>query len=245
MLTVMSFNMFGFNEHPDAVITALRAANADVIAIQELNPPAADAIRRDLTREFPYQILDPHEETIGSGVISRYPLRASDETLPGEWGGIPQVLMLDWQGTAVTLLHIHAIPTNFSPREFLWSADIVEWTLRERERQAHAIVDFARAHPGPLIVVGDFNAGDQSTAYAIVTNALIDSWREAGWGLGHTFLGGNPWEGTHPTMAGIAMSLWLLRIDYVFHSRHWQAVSAEVGPWDGFSDHRSVVVRLR
>jgi endonuclease/exonuclease/phosphatase (EEP) superfamily protein YafD len=36
-LTVMSFNMYGFNEHPEAVVAALRASEADVIGLQELS----------------------------------------------------------------------------------------------------------------------------------------------------------------------------------------------------------------
>jgi hypothetical protein len=38
--------------------------------------------------------------------------------------------------------------------------------------------------------------------------------------------------------------MWVLRIDYIFHSRHWQARSARIGPWDGVSDHRPVIATL-
>jgi len=37
----------------------------------------------------------------------------------------------------------------------------------------------------------------------------------------------------------------LVRIDYIFHSDGWRAEAAWVGEWDGFSDHRPVVARLR
>ena len=37
---------------------------------------------------------------------------------------------------------------------------------------------------------------------------------------------------------------WLIRIDYVFHSRHWRAVSARNGRIDGKSDHRPVIATL-
>src|SRR6185503_8232764 len=91
-LTVMSFNMFGFNQHPEAVVAAIRASQADVIGIQELSVSAAEAIRNDLAQIYPYQALDPQASVFGMGVVSRYPLDWVDETLPGRWVGKPQIL---------------------------------------------------------------------------------------------------------------------------------------------------------
>jgi vancomycin resistance protein VanJ len=244
-LTVMSYNMLGFNEHPERVVAAIRAADADVIAVQELNPPAAEAIQRELAEVYPYQVLDPQWGTTGCGVISRYALHPSGESLPGEWIGTPQVLTLDFDGKTVTLLHFHTFPTNVGREQGLRSKSAtIEWSVREREWQAQAIVDFVVAHPGPIIAATDFNAGDQSRAYALVTDVLVDSWREAGWGLGHTFPGAASLGSSRPTVAGIPVPRWLIRIDYVFHSKHWRVLSAHVGPWDGISDHRPVVVKL-
>ena len=50
-----------FNLHYglDAAQLAIRAQHADVVALQELSAPAADAIQRDLIREYPYQALEP------------------------------------------------------------------------------------------------------------------------------------------------------------------------------------------
>jgi endonuclease/exonuclease/phosphatase (EEP) superfamily protein YafD len=237
-ITVMTYNLLGFNENREGVVAALRASNADVITLQELNPLIAEAIQRDLAREYPNQALDPQEGVTGLGVISRYPLRPTGETLPGEWVGTPQVLTLDWNGTPVILLHPHPFATNLTARAEM------ERTIREREQQARAMVDFVAAQPKPLIAPVDFNANDQSVAYAIVTRVLVDSWREAGWGLGHTFPGAASPGSSRPRIAGLYVPMWLTRIDYVFHSRHWRATSAWIGPWDGASDHRPVVAKL-
>ncbi len=241
-LTVMSYNMLGTTKDSQRVIAAIRSAQADVVAIQELNPAAADAIRSELASDYPYQVLDPQAGVTGMGTISRYPLELSGEKLPGNWVGTPQVLTLEFGSSRVGLVHFHTVPTtipNLDPRS---SLAIIDWSVREREQEAQAIADYASAHTGPLVAVGDFNAGDQSTAYAIMTRHLTDAWREAGWGPGHTmtalFL-------HHQFKIGDVYLLpWLLRIDYVFHSRHWQAKSARVGLWDGQSDHRPVIVSL-
>jgi endonuclease/exonuclease/phosphatase (EEP) superfamily protein YafD len=239
MLTVMTYNLLGFNENREGIVAALRASNADVIALQELNPPVAESIQRELAREYPYQALDPQFGVDGLGVISRYLLHPTDQNLPGaNWVGTPQVLELDWNGTSVMLLHFHPFPTNLN------GAANMEWSVRIREQQARAVADFVVEHPKPLIAPVDFNANDQSTAYAIVTSVLVDSWREAGWGLGHTFPGAASSGSSRPVIAGIPVPMWMARIDYVFHSYHWRATSAWIGPWDGVSDHRPVVARL-
>jgi len=238
-LTVMTYNLLGFNENREGIVAVLRTSNADVIALQELNPSVAESIQRDLAGEYPYQALDPQFGVVGLGVISRYPLHPAGQTLPGaNWVGTPQVLDLDWNGTAVTLLHFHPFPTNLN------GAANMEWSVRAREQQARIVVDFVAAYPAPLIAPVDFNANDQSTAYTIAARVLVDSWREAGWGLGHTFPGAASYGSSRPSIAGVVVPMWMTRIDYVFHSRHWRATSAWIGPWDGVSDHRPIVAQL-
>ncbi len=244
-LTVMSYNLLGTREHPEGVVATIRAVGADVVALQELTPSSAGAIQRELAAAYPYQVLDPQVGVTGMGVISRYPLRPSGETLPGNWVFVPQVLAMDFAGSMVTVLHFHTFATSLSRAMDLLAAPAhIERTVRERERQAQAVVDFVATHPGPLIAPTDLNTGDQSTTYALVAGVLEDSWREAGWGLGHTFPGIAPSEDPGAIFAQLPIPMWWIRIDYVFHSAHWRALEARTGPWDGVSDHRPIVAHL-
>lgn len=229
-LTVMAYNVLGFNLATSNVVEAIRASQADVIALQELNPENAEAIERELMEVYPYQILNPQNGVTGSGVISRYPLRPTGEHLPGGWIGTPHVLELDFDGQPVTLIRFHAYAgiNNVAPRE----------------AQARIIADFVAAHPGPFIAAGDLNATDMSFAYRLLTGQLRDSWREAGWGFGQTFPGAASVGSSRPTLAGIPVPMWLVRIDYIFHSDDFTAAAARIGPWDGASDHRPVVAEL-
>jgi vancomycin resistance protein VanJ len=237
ILTVMTFNMLGDNQHPEGVVVAIRDSGADVVAIQELNPPAAAYIQRDLADAYPYQTLNPHEGDSGMGIISRYPLRCIETALPGDWIGAPQVLSLSLEGATVTLLHFHARSTDIS------SIDRMA-TVRERERQARTLAAFAATRPEPLIALGDFNTTDRSVAYTTLASMLVDSWREAGWGPGHTFPGAASPGSSRHRIAGLLVPKWLIRIDYIFHSPHWHTYEAEIGPWDKVSDHRPVLARL-
>lgn len=231
-LTVMSYNVLGYNWHKQEVTDAILASGADVVALQELNPQVAKAIRENLSGAYPYQQLDGQDDVFGSGVISRYPLYLTGERLPGGWVGTPQIISLTVNGKSITLLNVHTFASHPDKPE------IMEATIAERERQAQDIKDFAAHHPEPLIVTTDLNSTAQNTPHQIITNILTDSWLEAGWGAGNTFPN-IPQRGARP-----AMSLWLIRIDYIFHSSQFRAVDAEIGPWDGYSDHRPVIARL-
>jgi len=237
-IRVMTSNVLGFNEQTTRVIAAIRASNADVVALQELNPPVAEAIQRDLSAEYPYQILDPRHGVTGMGVLSRYPINPSAATLPGNWVGSPQLLDLTWQDRTITLVNFHAVPPGAR------GSAALDRAVRERERQAQQLVALAANNPWPLIVLGDLNATALSTAYAILTEGLMDAWRAAGWGLGHTFPGAASAGSSRPGIAGVPVPMWLVRVDFVFHSTDWQTIAARIGPWDGVSDHRPVVADL-
>jgi endonuclease/exonuclease/phosphatase (EEP) superfamily protein YafD len=236
-LTALTFNTLGFSQRPEATLAAILAAGADVVALQELNPEMASVLRAKALDQYPYQILDPQPGVTGMGVISRYPLARSEETLPGAWAGQPQLLRLDLSGVAIELLNIHARATDIT------SADRVG-TIRERERQAQALAAFAAGRSAPLVVLGDFNTGDQSVAYATVAGALRDAWREVGAGIGNTFPGAASSGSSRTKIGGVYVPQWLVRIDYIFHSHHWQTLEASIGPWDGVSDHRPVLAKL-
>jgi endonuclease/exonuclease/phosphatase (EEP) superfamily protein YafD len=243
-LTVMTYNRLGFNRSTAGVADMVRAAGADVILFQELNPEVAAVLQRDLIAAYPYQELDPRDGVVGLGTISRFPLQPIDAHLEGSWVGSPQLLRLDFAGTPVTVLNFHTIPPAITSPFTPGAQDWMNGIIRERERQSRVIGDLAKAHPGPFLAAGDLNAGDLSDAYAIITRSLKDAWREGGWGFGHTFPGAAMHGSSRPFIAGFYVPTWLVRIDYVFHSDHWQTVSARIGPWDGQSDHRPVLATL-
>ena len=239
-LTVMTWNVLGFNEATDGVVAAVRRSGADVVALQELNPAVARALHQELADQYPYQALDPQPGVTGMGVLSRYPLRSLAVAFPDGWVGRPQVLALDLAGQPVTLVNFHAVPPLARGR----LADSLRYSVAERERQAVFLVGLAADHPGPLLVLGDLNATEQSTAYAGLRQTYRDAWREAGRGFGHTFPGAASPGSSTASIAGIQAPMWLVRIDYVFHSAHWRTAAAWIGPWDGVADHRPVMAQV-
>lgn len=243
-LTVLTFNLLAYTDAIAEPLAALRTSGADVIGLQELNPAVGAALQAQLKTLYPYQALNPATGSSGMGVISRYPIHRLDQQISGDWLGKPQILRLHLGETPVMFINCHAISVNFSASDLRSFADI-NHSVAQREVQMQALADFAAAQNAPVIAVGDFNTADQTRAYRLLTRVLHDAWRQGGWGLGHTFPGSLVASSSRPVFFGIPAPQWLLRIDYIFHSQHWHTDRAWIGPWDGVSDHRPVMARLR
>lgn len=237
LLAVMTFNVLGWQENPSPPIDVIRAEDADVVLMQELNPNLATALQRELRADYPYQVLDPQVGVTGMGAISKFPIHLTEERLPLNWVGTPQVLELDWNGRTTTLVNFHASPTTSLKMEQ------IEQQTRYRVAEAQALVDLAR-RSGPLIAAGDANDSPLGDAYRVVTKELDDAWIEAGFGLGHTAPGSDIPGSSHPHLGSWPLPKWLMRIDYIFYSSQWKAVAARTARFDGVSDHRGVVAYL-
>lgn len=239
-LRVMTFNILGRIGDPDDILSSIKNEDADVLFVQELTPEYAVVLTAGLEGEYPYQILNPIEKAAGMGVFSRYPIEPLDVSIDGRWRGEPQLLRLDWQGEQITLVNFHAISTGtIWPR---W----VQTTFDRREESIALLADFARdsSIAGPVIVAGDGNLTRLNDTYKVLDAVLNDAWWQAGWGFGHTFPGNIEPDDMFTRISIFLIPHWLVRIDYVFHSDHWQASSAWLADFNGGSDHRGVVTDL-
>lgn len=233
-LTVMTYNLLGTTPTAEPALAVIRIENPDIICLQELSPILATEISRELSDIYPYQILDPKPGVTGMGIISRYPLETSQVSLPLEWVGTPQVAEVQWHGAEFRLVNFHMSTPGRLTREYLQSRYIA------RQAQAQALVDLAGQTHSALILAGDANATHLNDAYKRITSgSLVDTWQQAGFGLGHTF------PGRIYLVPGKPLSpVWLARIDHVFVSPHWRVQAVHTAPHDGLSDHRGVVTTL-
>ena len=227
-ITVMTSNVLKTKENADAVIASIKKANADVVAIQELNPVIAKSIQEELIAEYPYQILEPSPSYDGMGLLSKYPLSPEDVVFSENWlVGIPQAYELDFDGEKILVINFHAIPPYESPEYFKLANNI-------RNDQVEELLSLIRKQEIPAIALGDLNATEKNEAYQLMTSQMFDTWREKGLGLGNTRI----------NLVDYLPPKWLVRIDYVFHSQELETNTVEIGPWDGHSDHRPVVAEL-
>ncbi|MDX2139326.1 MAG: hypothetical protein SF123_14670 [Chloroflexota bacterium] len=148
MISLLTFNIQAPDEDVMPIVNVIRAADADVVALQELSSPAADAIASQLSELYPHRALHPRDQdNAGQGVLSRLPILDDEywrnEFLEDQLGH--QRVELDWNGTVVTLFNTHPLPpyapdigfnahnhtqelrefwnvSGASPRPFFWQA---------------------------------------------------------------------------------------------------------------------------
>jgi len=237
VLTVMTYNVLGNHGFVAPQIDVIRTENADVVLLQEMNPALSAALQTELAGVYPFQILDPVPGVRGMGVLSKYPIESREMELPLEWVGRPQILSLHWKDTQVTLVNFHMHPST------LGTAHRISRDNHYRQAQAQALATLAE-EGSPIILGGDANTTPLNDAYKTLTRVYTDAWRIAGFGLGHTFPGSDIPGSSRPRIAGWSVPPWLTRIDYIFHSSHWQTIAAYNAVFDGVSDHRGVVAKM-
>jgi endonuclease/exonuclease/phosphatase (EEP) superfamily protein YafD len=171
-------------------------------------------------------------------VASKFPIRTEAEISSDLWIGGPQIIKLDWNGQQIKLVNFHMTPTTgFLP------LDDTEKSIRLRGQEAHILAGLTNLS-GSAIIGGDANTSSLSDAYQTITSGLVDAYRSAGFGLGHTFPGSTIPESDRPHIGDLYVPAWVIRIDYIFHSDDWVAISARTARIDGVSDHRGVIVEL-
>ncbi len=236
MLRVVTFNQLFRNANTQDLLEAIHAQHADVVALQELVPPAAEAMERNLKNVYPYQILRPSNNVGGVGLLSRYPLEAANgvDVTAGQWA------MLDVGGQKITVVNVHVHFSGISrirSQRFGSLSYFRMYDTTGRLSQANALRQAARKVSGRLIMMGDFNTGDREPGHAALASDLHDAFGETGWGFGFTFP-------NDKRMGPITIPVPLVRIDYIWTRGSIVPVSSYVD-CDGGSDHCMVVADLR
>lgn len=232
---VMTFNLGDGLAPPEKVVALLRSQPLDIVALEELVEPVAQAIERDLADRFPYQALHP-AGIPGKGLLSRFPIAAKDhiEANPGR----PDLLAtLDVGGHPIAVIVAHPPPPK------LTCGGLVE-RAGTRDQIERLLAEIA-AVSLPLLLLGDLNVTPRHALYRRLAAAgLIDAFRAAGHGRAATY----PTRLTTWTPDGYRLRRLpvrpVLRLDYIWASHHWRPLDAHLGP-DAGSDHLPLIATLQ
>lgn len=237
-IRMLTANLLFTNTRAAAMAEALRAQQADVIAVQELAAHQAVTLVEALRAEYPHQALYPRDgDPWGTGVFSRYaivsqtPLEIERDTC---WC---QELQLDVHGRPARLLNAHPPPPSIRGRRW-GSLHVPGFNF---EHQVDAWDRLLARVPGedPLLLLADLNLSDRQPAYQQFAARLADTYRAVGPGMGASYPSAIGWQGW-----GIGWPLPpLYRIDYVWHDVHWLPRRAWTGVLPG-SDHYFVAADL-
>jgi vancomycin resistance protein VanJ len=229
-ITAMTFNVLTSNKDTDALVNAIRAAQPDILGMQELTGGKRAALRAAFSDELPYYTLDGPTSFGNVGLMTRFPIEtARPITLPTAQPALYAILRVNGQ-------RLHVFVAHLTPNH-LFKNPTIDLATATAEAFARRAAEIAFLHEElhglsePALLLCDCNLTDTSQAHAELGAFLSDSFREAGWGLRNT---------NYASDVAFPMQ----RIDYVWHSAGLIAIAAEVGQAGG-SDHLPVVVRLR
>ncbi len=233
MLTVMTYNVGAGLADPLRLVDVLRHSGADIIGLQELAPEQGAAIAARLRDVYPHQALHP-TGIPGKGVISRYPVHETEllELHPGRPDLQALVAAPDGE---LTILVAHPPPPRLGRQRTLHAELASE--------QINRIATVAtQGHPAVLLT--DFNRVGWQAEYRQLRSAgLIDAFGTVGRGMGFTL----PARFSHLAYRGHPLGDIplppLLRVDYVWHTAHFRALTSWIGGHAG-SDHLPVLAQL-
>ncbi|HSP99678.1 MAG TPA: endonuclease/exonuclease/phosphatase family protein [Candidatus Dormibacteraeota bacterium] len=220
---VLSANLWNGGADPEGFVALVERMRADVVAVQELTPPQAEALRRCM----PHGILEPATDYNGMGIAGRTPLGVRRLALPRRDARLADLQLRgpDGSAVAVELVNIHVEAPHSTPT---WS------TVARRRGQWRGLERHLKANPHrPRVVVGDFNSTPLWPFYRRIADHLHDAAlihaRRSGGRVARTW---GPWHGAPR----------LLRIDHAFvqHLEVFDFAVVEVP--DG--DHSAVVVEI-
>jgi vancomycin resistance protein VanJ len=234
-LSILTHNVLFQGGDPERTVEALVAADADVVALQEVTPAWAARLERALRRDHPYALLEPRHGVFGYALYSRYPLTGA-ATLRRRHRGFAQCARLELPSGPVPLCNVHLAPPPVTARP----RDLEE-NERTRTWQWEQVKGFldvgggGATGAGPALALGDFNTGDYEPLLRRITSEFVDIAGSMSLFPGRTF--------PNPSLAPMGP---LVRIDYVMVRGPVEPVDVTVGSTTG-SDHLPVrvVVRLK
>ncbi len=229
-VTVMTYNVLADISPSADIIDVIRDTTPDIIALQEYSANAAAVVSEELASTYPHQSARS-DATVSQGILSRYPIVSERFWTVGGRPGY-QRITVNRNGERLVVYNIHTPPPRLIP-----------FDARGRRSGIDDLLARLVSERNPTVVLGDFNMTDQSTDYRRLAARYPDAYREVGYGFGNTFPNFGQIDTTQrDVLAPLPWIPPLLRIDYAFHNEGLRALSAEVWPQTGGSDHHPLLV---
>lgn len=243
-LKIITFNMH--RNMPALMNPWVLDQDADIVLVQEVpNSSGYFRLTPKLSSIYPY--FASHTAWTragGNAILSKYELISVEDLQidPNNVRSTQQRIVINFNGQDIAIYNVHlASVTRDRPRIRIRATGFIDLALRydatERDKQIRWLINTLKNEKLPFIVAGDFNMSDQMAIYHDVAAVMNDSFRQAGIGLGTTWPVGEEATSVPDLLPAF------VRIDYIWHSDHFRAVKAAVGPNLG-SDHLPVFGEL-
>jgi endonuclease/exonuclease/phosphatase (EEP) superfamily protein YafD len=216
-IRIMTANLWAHKVDVDGFGALVDRVDPDVLAVQELQVPAA----AEVMARYRYHGLVAHHDTLGNGIATRFPATISRLPMTYRSGWSARLDPAGWPGLTVPL---EVLCVHFgNPVTFPW------WRAVDRRRRQLADLG-PRLDTGAesLVLVGDFNATPRWPLYRTLAERLGDGPVELG--------------AATPTWSWHGFGPPLLRIDHAL-TRGVTTLRSETHRIPG-SDHRALVIEV-
>ncbi len=156
----MTYNVLLTAAHDGDTVRAVGAADAEIVALQEVTPAWKDVLSARYAERYPHMLFRTEGGAGGLAVLSEYPVEDRGFRVgPGEWHPAWHVVVHTPMGP-VQLLNVHLRPL------FSGGGDPVRSYLTSDEDHREQIEHYADDcnEALPTIVLGDFNEGPEGGA---------------------------------------------------------------------------------
>ncbi len=251
---VRLFDLYNWSKNKntrDKIIRYLKDLNADVICFQEYYDDKTNEFETtSRILKFPkmkyYKIAPTYVAKdmyrFGIATFSKYPITKSGEITfkNSQNNAIWTDLLVS--GDTIRVYNIHLQSNHFDTDDYEFTHRInnsptsiemkhirgffsrLNTAYRKRADQSIKVAEHAKKSRFPTIICADLDDTHLSYAYRKIKADFCDAFKQAGFGLGHTF--------------GSLMTS--VRIDYVFYDKNFTPVSFQVGQGK-LSDHKPII----
>ena len=204
-LSVASWNLEVQSRPGHEAVAMLRAQEADLVALQELEPEVATAIDSDpvLRDRYPDRALAPRGDVLGMGLLSSFPIRGASVT---QNPAIQQATIELDDGRLLAVVNAHPFHADIATT----GGGRIPVGLDVAQRNADLVairrrIDGRPSADHPLVLLGDLNTASSEPAFDRFVAGLRDVHAEVGEGTGWT------WRPIRFEFLGLG----LVRIDHI------------------------------
>jgi vancomycin resistance protein VanJ len=221
--TILTHNAGNGLANPKDLASFIRTSGADFVGLQEITASQAYWLDANLADLYPHRLLFG-DGIPGKGLLSKYPIVQSERLyLYPARPDLKAIVQLP-EGE-LTVIVAHPPPPRIHRDGIYMNKATV--------RQIKTLRKLATAG-GPVMLLGDFNMTAISNHHASLREAgLIDAFQVSGTGFGFTL----------PTRWKQIPLVPMARVDYIWHTPHFEPLESWIGPSTG-SDHLPVFARL-
>lgn len=199
-ITILSYNAnwsnfthWGMDSKDKKILDFIERVNADVVCFQEFSAIKYHLFKKDYPYWVKTNLMTRKQKSVLS-VFSKYPILNQGYVDFFDSRNNAMYVDIDFNGKIVRVYNVHLESNRMDSVPELYNINSYTTLIsrscnaeNKRIEQAHLLKEHMKGFDGNVIISGDFNCTQYSSAYLILKDAKKDTFVEAGNGFGATY----------------------------------------------------------